>query len=189
MLHDFFLLQWILSLSRSFFQIHPQSLHSTDFKLSRLTPLPFAAFLPFLFFCHYINENTLLHTHTHKHKNEDNCCPFLPFSYFHTITVSLLHVPLGRPIVIITQDASEHNRPFDRIHSELNKKPLKKRERKGEKKPLIHLGKERFQYKSDVPVIAADLTRCHYHNSFYLSTVGVLTHGGEIAFSWVSGTQ
>lgn len=141
MLHDFFLLQWILSLSRSFFQIHPQSLHSTDFKLSRLTPLPFAAFLPFLFFSHYINENTLLHTHTHKHKNEDNCCPFLPFSYFHAITVSLLHVPLGRPIVIFTQDASEHNRPFDRIHSELNKKTLKKKGKEREKKNPHSSGK------------------------------------------------
>lgn len=64
-----------------------------------------------------------------------------------------------------------------------------KKKGKGKRKTLIHPGKERFEYKSDVPVIAADLTRCHYHNSFHLSTAGVLTHGGEMAFSWVSGTQ
>lgn len=105
-----------------------------------------------------------------------NCCPLSAIlMFFHTTAAALLHVPQRGTIVGFTQDAPAHNRAFDGENSFIRRK-----------EPSSASGVE---FKSDVPVIRAALTRCSYHNSFHLSVAGVLTHGGETAFSWVSATQ
>lgn len=104
-------------------------------------------------------------------------------------TAPLLHVPQRQTVVSFTQDASAHNRPFDRMHS--GDVCI---EKKFKKKKAFIWGKELssancLDLTQTSQVITAVLTSCSNRNSFHLSATVVYRLDGGWCFPRVSGTQ